>query len=41
MAFAQERQVEQMKRAAGSIIGTIGREASRQLVRGIFGSLKR
>jgi len=36
-----EKQQEQMRKQAASMFGTIGREASRQLVRGIFGSLKR
>ncbi|MGI6230088.1 MAG: helicase HerA-like domain-containing protein [Tractidigestivibacter sp.] len=34
----QERQRKQLERAAGSILGTFGREATRQIVRGIFGT---
>jgi len=36
-----EKQREQLRRQTASLFGSIGREASRQLVRGIFGSLKR
>ncbi|SEH36500.1 MULTISPECIES: helicase HerA-like domain-containing protein [Atopobiaceae] len=36
----QERRDAQIRRTAGSILGAIGREASRQLVRGIFGTLR-
>lgn len=40
-AKAQQKQEEQMAKTVNSIIGQIGREAGRQLVRGLFGSLKR
>ena len=37
----RQKQQEQVRKQAQSVIGTIGREATRQLVRGIFGSLRR
>ena len=40
-AKAAQKQQEQVAKTVNSIIGQIGREAGRQLVRGIFGSLKR
>ncbi len=36
----RERQANQMRKVGSSILGQIGREASRQLVRGIFGALR-
>mgnify|MGYP002512846658 CR=1 FL=1 len=36
-----ERQREQAMKAANSVLGSIGREAGRQLMRGLFGALKR
>lgn len=38
---AAQKQQEQAGKVMNSIIGQIGREASRQIVRGIFGALKR
>lgn len=40
-AKAEEKQREQMAKTVNSVIGQIGREAGRQIVRGIFGALKR
>lgn len=40
-AKAQQKQMEQVTKTVSSIVGQIGREAGRQLVRGLFGSLKR
>ncbi len=37
----EQKKKDQLSKTASSIIGQIGREASRQIVRGIFGSLKR
>ena len=37
----RQKKQEQVRKQAQSVIGTIGREATRQLVRGIFGSLRR
>ena len=40
-ARAAEKQREQAMKTVSSVIGQIGRETSRQLLRGLFGSLKR
>ena len=40
-ARAAQKQAEQTAKTVQSVIGQIGREASRQLVRGLFGALKR
>lgn len=40
-ARAAQKQQEQLTKTVTSIVGQIGREAGRQIVRGIFGSLKR
>lgn len=40
-AKAQQKQMDQVTKTVSSIVGQIGREAGRQLVRGLFGSLKR
>ena len=37
---AQKAQQEAVKQV-GSVLGQIGREASRQIIRGIFGALKK
>ena len=40
-AKAEQKKAEQAAKTVNSVIGQIGREASRQLIRGIFGALKR
>ena len=40
-AKAEQKKKDQISKTASSIIGQIGREASRQIIRGIFGSLKK
>ena len=40
-ARAAEKQREQAMKTVSSVVGQIGREAGRQLIRGLFGSLKR
>ena len=40
-AKAEQKQREQVAKTVNSVIGQIGRETSRQLIRGLFGSLRR
>ncbi|MEY8461108.1 helicase HerA-like domain-containing protein [Eggerthellaceae bacterium 24-137] len=40
-AKAEQKQREQMAKTVNSVIGQIGREAGRQLMRGLFGNLRR
>ena len=40
-AKAEAKQREQMAKTVNSVIGQIGREAGRQLMRGLFGNLRR
>ena len=40
-ARAEQKQREQVAKTVNSVIGQIGRETSRQLIRGLFGSLRR
>lgn len=40
-ARAAEKQREQAMKTVGSVIGQIGRETSRQLLRGLFGNLRK
>ncbi len=40
-AKAEQKRAEQAAKTVNSVIGQIGREASRQLIRGLFGALKK
>ena len=41
ISFSAEKQREQAMKTVSSVIGQIGRETSRQLLRGLFGNLRK